>query len=234
VFSQVIEGKREMLKPVDTLVYEDSMGVSAWVDSKRVLIGTKELMNNHNIDVPSDDYESKYVGEGKKAIYLANSGTLTAMFVVSYRADKAVKKAVWSLERNGVKIAVRTTDPNITEKMLSDIFDVDESVFAIVPSSVHIDYKEQTAPKEHCEALAAHTGRFPAYAAAISASHGAKRAVSSAVFLELCSIMLTFLVVAILAIIGAIVPSASPFNLFVYQIAWLIVIVGLPSLRRYE
>ena len=50
IFLQVIEGKQDILKPVDSVVYEDGMGLSAWVDSKRVLIGNRELMLNHGVE----------------------------------------------------------------------------------------------------------------------------------------------------------------------------------------
>ena len=36
------------------------MVLSAWVESKRVLIGNRELMLNHGVDIPSKDYEERY------------------------------------------------------------------------------------------------------------------------------------------------------------------------------
>ena len=138
VFSQVIEGKKEMLKEVDSIVYEDSMGVSAWVDSKRVLIGNRQLMKNHNIDVPSEDYENKYVVSGREPIYLANSGELTAMFIVSYNPTPEISRAVRSLAKNGVRIVIKTTDPNITAEKLAQLFEVDEQMFRIIPSNLYL------------------------------------------------------------------------------------------------
>ena len=43
VFRQITGGDSKLLRPVDTLVYEDGMGISAWVDNKRVLIGSRDL-----------------------------------------------------------------------------------------------------------------------------------------------------------------------------------------------
>ena len=50
IFTQMIGGNEKILKKADSIVYEDSMGISAWVDGKRVLIGNRELMMNHNIE----------------------------------------------------------------------------------------------------------------------------------------------------------------------------------------
>ena len=47
VFLNMIGGNQRMLKKVDSIIYEDGMGISAWVDGKRVLIGGRELMQNH-------------------------------------------------------------------------------------------------------------------------------------------------------------------------------------------
>lgn len=41
-------------------MYEEGMGLSAWVDGKRVLIGNSALMRHHEIYTPSADYEAKY------------------------------------------------------------------------------------------------------------------------------------------------------------------------------
>ena len=53
VFMKIIQGKMEILKKVENLVYEEGMGLSAWVDGKRVLIGNSALMRHHEIYTPS-------------------------------------------------------------------------------------------------------------------------------------------------------------------------------------
>ena len=58
---KIIQGKMEILKKVENLVYEEGMGLSAWVDGKRVLIGNSALMRHHEIYTPSADYEAKYL-----------------------------------------------------------------------------------------------------------------------------------------------------------------------------
>ena len=73
VFNKIIGSNRSMLRPVENVTYEDSMGLSAWVDGKRVLIGNRELMVNHGIEIPSNDYETRFVRDRKNIIYLANS-----------------------------------------------------------------------------------------------------------------------------------------------------------------
>ena len=233
VFSDIIDDKKELLKPVDTLVYEDSMGVSGWVDSKRVLIGNRTLMENHNIIVPSLDYENKYVDEDSEAIYLANSGTLTAMFVVSYGKDKETAKALYDLERHGVKLLVRTTDPNITEEKLSEIFSIDKELFSIVPSALHKDCKNEVQPQPSAPAAAAHTGRFPAAAACISAVMSAKKAIAVSGFFVGAGHILSYILVLLLAVLGPSAAAVSPITVLLYHILLLLFSSVLPSIRNY-
>ena len=233
VFSDIIDDRRDMLKPVDTLVYEDSMGVSGWVDSKRVLIGNRTLMENHNIVVPSKDYEEKYLSEGTDAIYLANSGTLTAMFVVSYSADRETEDALYNLRKCGVKVLVRTTDPNITGEKLSEVFSISEDLFAIVPSALHNDYKKERSALKASPASAAHTGRFPAFAAIITASVKAKRAMGIAGFFNAAGLIISYILVTLLAIMGAEAGEASETVVLIYQLVLCFFTAVLPSLKRY-
>ena len=134
IFLNVVQGDKKLLKPVDTIIYEDGMGLSAWVGGKRVLIGNRELMINHGIDIPSHDYENKYVGSGKDILYLANSGELTAMFVLSYHADREVYRSLGIMAERGVRLVINCSDPNITAKKLGQIFGYPESQLNLLSS----------------------------------------------------------------------------------------------------
>ena len=125
VFLRVIEGKTDILQEVDTLVYEQEMGLSGWVDGRRVLVGNRRLLENHGVDVPSYDYESKYVRGGRKLVYLSVGGELSAMFVISYTADADIKAALQEMSRIGVTVLVRTCDPNITEQVVREAVDLE-------------------------------------------------------------------------------------------------------------
>lgn len=74
IFHRVIEGHTNILPEVDTLVYEDRMGVSGWVSGHRVLIGNRLLMENHGIAMPDADFEKRYTRDGKYAVYLSTMG----------------------------------------------------------------------------------------------------------------------------------------------------------------
>lgn len=124
VFRRMILNKVDMLHEVDTLVYEQDMGLSGWVSGRRVLIGNRRLLDNHGIDIPSKDYEERYAKNGRQLVYLSIAGELSAMFVVSYMADPRVKKILTDLTHRRITLLVRTCDPNITESLIASTFEL--------------------------------------------------------------------------------------------------------------
>ena len=70
IFSNIIQGQKNLLRPVENIVYEDGMGLSAWVNKKRVLIGNRALMQHYGVDTPSKDFEAKYCRDHRDILYL--------------------------------------------------------------------------------------------------------------------------------------------------------------------
>ena len=124
VFRRMILNKVDMLHEVDTLVYEQDMGLSGWVSGRRVLIGNRRLLDNHGIYIPSKDYEDRYAKDGRQLVYLSIAGELSAMFVVSYMADETVKRVLTDVTKNRVTLLIRTCDPNVTEQLVASVFDL--------------------------------------------------------------------------------------------------------------
>ena len=106
-FDQIIKGKSEMLPKVESVVYEDEMGLVAWVGGQRVLLGNRRLLEEHGIMPPSRDYERQYKKDGRQLTYLATAGELVAMFVLSYTPNEEMAAQMRALEDHGVSFLVR-------------------------------------------------------------------------------------------------------------------------------
>lgn len=122
VFRRMILNKVDMLHEVDTLVYEQDMGLSGWISGRRILIGNRKLLDNHGIDIPSKDYEERYAKNGRQLVYLSIAGELSAMFVVSYIADPTVHRILKSLTDRRITLLIRTCDQNVTESLVTSVF----------------------------------------------------------------------------------------------------------------
>ena len=142
IFRRIIENKEELLSEVDTLVYEQGMGLSGWVDGRRVLVGNRRLLENHGVDVPSSDYEARYAKNGRRLVYLSMGGQLSAMFVVSYLPDPEIQDALQDLCRSQVTLLVRSCDPNITTQDLCESFELEEYYVDVLPAAAGRAYMQ--------------------------------------------------------------------------------------------
>ena len=161
VFRRIIENKEDLLYEVDSLVYEQGMGLSGWVDGRRVFVGNSRLLQNHGVDVPSSDYEARYATDGRRLVYVSVAGQLTAMFVVSYLPDPEIQSALQELCRARVTLLVRSCDPNITTSDLCESFELDEYYVDVLPAAAGRAYVQLTEqPVDSLPALMASNGHI--------------------------------------------------------------------------
>ncbi len=123
------------LPEVDDLKYEERLGLSGWVGDKCVLLGTKQMMINHNMEVPPDRFEKPYVDEGKKIFYFAVDTQVVAMFCCEYYIGKQAKAQLEKLYKTGVILMLMTTDPNIDEDFVATTLGVDPNSIKTVSST---------------------------------------------------------------------------------------------------
>jgi len=169
IFRRIIENKEELLSEVDSLVYEQGMGISGWVDGRRVFVGNRRLLQNHGVDVPSLDYEARYAKDGRRLVYLSLGGQLSAMFVVSYLADPEIQDALQDLCRSRVTLLVRSCDPNITSADLCESFGLDEYYVDVLPAAAGRAYMQLVErTKESMPAVMASNGHILGTAWALS------------------------------------------------------------------
>lgn len=161
VFRRVIEDKIGILQEADALVYEQDMGLSGWVNGRRVLVGARRLLENHGVDVPSRDYEGRYAKDGRKLVYLSIGGVLSAMFVVSYVENEGMARALRHLTKRGVTLLVRTCDPNVTEDLICSVYDLDPYYVEVLGATAGRSYSGLVKGSEpEAEAVLASNGRL--------------------------------------------------------------------------
>lgn len=171
-FSKMLRGKTELLYPVESYIYEDGLGLSGWIENKRVLLGTRELMENHSIDgLPSEAKEKEYT-KGNVAVYLSISGITAAMFVIEVSPNLSVTRWLQELELEGITTVIRTVDGFLSQRFLSDLFDIESDSVKLLSFRYHKDYESETeyVPRQASSMLC--SGHFPSFAMLVI---GAKR-----------------------------------------------------------
>ena len=65
-------GKQSILPEVDGVLYEDKMAPPPGFIKRKILVGNRDLLINHDIAVPKQAYEEKYTRKGRKALYFGS------------------------------------------------------------------------------------------------------------------------------------------------------------------
>ncbi|MGN1107092.1 MAG: hypothetical protein ACI4RH_10595, partial [Huintestinicola sp.] len=226
MFYDIIVGKTEMLNPVESYLYEDSMGLGGWINNKRVLLGNRELMQNHSIEgLPSVEKEKEYTGASNIAVYLSISGQLSAMFIIALSPSLQVSAALKELEKAHIGVMVHSVDAMLTVNMLSDMFDVSPSLFKLIPFRYHTDYEAVTEYTAKCPATLACSGRFASFAELIIGAGRLKKTVSAGIAIQAAEILLGILITLTLVLLNSMtelsVTSVLLFN-FVFVLLYYV------------
>ena len=171
LFNEVVMGRKELLLNVEDLVYEDRLGLSGWVRGRRVFVGNRKLLENHNIEIPISVDEAKYRHDGRRVIYLADAGKIAAIFVVSYGTDERIAEHLRKIENSGINLLIRTTDSNITEEYVANCFGLPLNSVKIVSSNagdVLKSYADSVQPK--ADATLVHNGSAKGFLHCVSAA----------------------------------------------------------------
>lgn len=229
-FQNVILGKFDLLPDVDGLAYEERLGLSAWIGERRVLFGNRNLMINHNVDLPDEDFEKQYTINGRKVNYLAISGKVAAMFVVKYRPVKQYRRYLQNIDRAGITVLVRNTDCNITEEMICKYYRLPSTAVKVL-GPVQGDLAARYGEKEKTSSTSGllHNGSIESSMKTLYEARRLYDGVSINNILALAFTVIAAIVGIALAIIGPDV--LSDFKVLMFQIAFAVIGVGLPALR---
>lgn len=218
------------LPEVDTIVYENQMGVSGWLGEKRIFIGNRTLMETHAIPLPSLDVDKRILRSGYFPVYLASTEGPAALFIVGYEADEEISYQLRRLTATGVTLLVDTCDQNIGEEMICDYFELyPDSVRVLSPQNSKL-YRKETAPEEAGSAAALVCGDAAGSAALLTACIRLKEGYTASLALHIIGMLLTLAL-----IFGAVFTgNASLVTALLLggaQLLWSLV-VGLVSLIR--
>lgn len=231
-FDEVVIGKQTILPEVDGVVYEDRLGTSAWIYRKKILVGTRELLIHHGVQVPREEYEARYTRKGRKILYLAVTGKLMAMFVVSYNADPVLKKALRKLEKSGMTVLVKSADPFINEESIAELFSLPDGFVRVMTASngrafeKYSDMCVETSP-----AYVVHDGSALGF---VSAMCGAENLEETR---KMLSVLISFgcaLGIGVVTLLGIIagVSELDSINIIIFQTLWCIFIEIVSKIKR--
>lgn len=231
-FYDVMHGDKELIYPVDNCIYEDNCGVTGWIGTKRVMLGGRQLMQTHNIDLPSEKKESKYCPDDCEAVYLAVSGEIVALFVITLSANTEIKEQLKAVTSEGITVLVHATDSLVSVDNISRLFDVNPKYIRVLPHEAHEEYNECTRYTSRGSGAISCDGTFSSFTKGILAAKNLVRdfALSKAVLLG--GALLGGFLATIMVLIKQ-TALITPTALTLYGLFTTLVMLCVQKMRKY-
>lgn len=230
VFDQMVVNRRDILPTVKSFSYEEKLGVSGWIYNQKVILGTRQMMLNHNVDVPGTIDEDRYLISGHEVIYLAIANKLAAMMVVDYAPNKKLVPYLKKLRDAGVTILVRNCDPNVTDVMLSHCYDMRlDNIKILNSSSSRIFKKYKSRPKLNSRAVAINDGTPYTFMRTLCVADMLRHVFKISNTLMLIGILMSFAIVLILSIINVVADLPAIF-IILMQVFFTLIFTGVTKI----
>lgn len=203
LFKRVIVGEYSLLPPVDTLVYEDKLGLSAWIFNRRILVGNEDLLRNHNVEIKDKALIERHLCEGRYPLYLAIDGKAAAVFIVSYDVSQENAKLLRDIEKHSISLLIKTDDANITDEMVSEKLNMPQSgvkVLSAVSGDIYKDYR--VGVTSAADALLMHDGKTHSFMSAVSSALSLDRARHLINIFQICAMGIGLALVSALSFVS--------------------------------
>lgn len=231
-FDSVVAETKETLPEVESVLYEDEIGLVGWINSERILVGSRRLLEKYNVETPNIEYEEKYTSNGRQVTYLAKAGRLIAMFVTSYTADPELKLELQRAEANGISILIGTTDFNITNDLVASKYNLFYRSIKVLPTGLGNVLKEaESTVEESSRSYLITSGRVASMARAVSGSVKIKHNISLAIVIQLIAVVLGVLVCATLSLYAG-VGVVGSLELLIYTFFWSAAAIIAPAIQK--
>lgn len=231
-FDSVVAETKETLPEVESVLYEDDMGLVGWINSERILVGSRSLMEKYSVETPPIEYEENYTSKGRQVTYLSRAGRLVAMFVTRYHADPELKSELQRAETNGISFLIRTTDYNITNDLVAELYNLFYRSIKVLPTGLGNVLKEaQSTQEETSRAYLITQGKVSSLSRAVSGCVKIKHNISLAIIIQLISIILGILIAATLSLYAGVSVMGS-LEVLIYALFWAVAAIVAPAIQK--
>lgn len=232
IFDDLVQENAHALPKVESVMYEDKLGLVGWVGGERVLIGNRKLLDRYNIYVEDAADETKYKNMGKQVTYIACSGQLVSMIVSTYTPDSKVKKSLARAQENGLCIIVSTTDPNITQDKISADYEIFYRTVKILSTGFAGTCNEvMTRKEETSRAYLATRGSLSSLMYSVTGSVSFKNNLSIGLIIQIFGLILGVLLCATMVLYAG-VAILGVVEMLLYMLFWGIATVLAQLIKK--
>ena len=231
-FDSVVAETEETLPEVESVLYEDEIGLVGWIKSERILVGSRTLMEKYSVEVPNMEYEEKYTSQGRQVTYLSRAGRLVAMFVTRYTPDAQLKAEMQRAETNGISFLIRTTDYNVTNDLVAKLYDLFYRSIKVLPTGLGnvLREAEDTVEKTSRSYLITN-GKAASLARAVTGCVKIKHNISLSIIIQLIAVIFGLLVASTLSLYAGVQVMGS-LEVLIYALFWGAAAVFAPAVQK--
>lgn len=231
-FDSVVAETEETLPEVESVLYEDEIGLVGWIKSERILVGSRTLMEKYSVEVPNMEYEEKYTSQGRQVTYLSRAGRLVAMFVTRYTPDAQLKAEMQRAETNGISFLIRTTDYNVTNDLIAKLYDLFYRSIKVLPTGLGNVLKEaEDTVKETSRSYLITNGKAASLARAVTGCVKIKHNISLSIIIQLIAVIFGLLVASTLSLYAGVQVMGS-LEVLIYALFWGAAAVFAPAVQK--
>lgn len=231
-FDSVVAETEETLPEVESVLYEDEIGLVGWIKSERILVGSRTLMEKYSVEVPNMKYEEKYTSQGRQVTYLSRAGRLVAMFVTRYTPDAQLKAEMQRAETNGISFLIRTTDYNVTNDLVAKLYDLFYRSIKVLPTGLGNVLKEaEDTVEETSRSYLITNGKAASLARAVTGCVKIKHNISLSIIIQLIAVIFGLLVASTLSLYAGVQVMGS-LEVLIYALFWGAAAVFAPAVQK--
>lgn len=231
-FDSVVAETEETLPEVESVLYEDEIGLVGWIKSERILVGSRTLMEKYSVEVPNMEYEEKYTSRGRQVTYLSRAGRLVAMFVTRYTPDAQLKAEMQRAETNGISFLIRTTDYNVTNDLVAKLYDLFYRSIKVLPTGLGNVLKEaEDTVEETSRSYLITNGKSASLARAVTGCVKIKHNISLSIIIQLIAVIFGLLVASTLSLYAGVQVMGS-LEVLIYALFWGAAAVFAPAVQK--
>ncbi len=230
-FLNIVDNDVNALFEVTHAEVEFNLGVTGYVDGKKIIFGNRDMMRRYQIELPSLEYERAFTDGGKnRAIYLAVNGELYSVFSLSYEANKTAASALKILTNSGINALIYSNDFNVSANLITKTYNISPQMIKILSQSEKELLTSQTEYIPESDGYMIHKNTVRSFIGGLRAASKAAQREKLANTVEFAGVLVALILALILSFAGVLV-SLSLYFVLIYQLAWCAITV-LPILLK--
>ncbi|MCM1364548.1 MAG: hypothetical protein NC122_05675 [Faecalibacterium sp.] len=133
-FDEFLKEAEIKLPDAEDVVYEERLGYSSWVAGRKVLVGNREMLVQHSVEVPTPEEEKAY-SKGKSVMYVVVEGIIAATFIVTYAVRTEVRRSIINFNKTGLILMLKTGEPCLDEMAVATRLGADAAAIKIISTN---------------------------------------------------------------------------------------------------